>query len=299
VAAPLMLFYRLMRPLIRMINGASNWMLKKSGIEPDSAHESVHTEEEIRDLVKESHKNGLIDKTELALVDNIFTFSETNCRKIMIPRTEMVGLNANASYEENRQIAIEEMHTRYPVCDPDKDHVIGFVHIKDMLKHGQRIDSIRDIVRPILQVPESMPVSALLGLMQKQRTAMAILIDEYGGTAGLVTIEDIMEEIVGEIQDEFDEERPRIEPHSDTTYSVDGMLPISEMNSFFGIDIQSDDYDTIGGWMYAQVEMPPRPNQRITYNGFDIRIEEIDHMRVSRLLVHVPEDEMPLGKQVG
>lgn len=298
-AAPLILFYNLMLPFIRILNGASNWMLKKSGVEPDAAHESVHTEEEIRDLVKESHRNGLIDNTELTLVDNIFSFSETTCREIMIPRTEMVCLYANASYEENRRTAIAEMHTRYPICDPDKDNVVGFVHIKEMLKHDQAIETILTITRPIMKVPDSMPISTLLRLMQKERTALAILIDEYGGTSGLVTIEDIMEEIVGEIQDEFDEERPRIEPKSPTTYSVDGLLLIGEMNSYFGIDIKSDNYDTIGGWMYSQVDIPPRSNQRISYNGFEIMIEEIDHIRISRLLVRIPDQyEMPFGRKV-
>ncbi|TMV48494.1 HlyC/CorC family transporter [Paenibacillus mesophilus] len=299
VAAPLIMFYKLMLPFIWVLNGVSNWMLKKSGIEPDDSHESVHTEEEIRILVKESHKNGLIDKTELTLVDNIFEFSETYSREIMIPRTEMVCLYANVSYEENKRIAIEKMHTRYPVCDPDKDNVVGFVHIKEMLKHDDSIDSILKITRPLMKVPDSMPISTLLRLMQRNRTAIALLIDEYGGTSGLVTIEDIMEEIVGEIHDEFDEGRPRIDRQSSYVYSIDGLLLIDEVNSYFGTEIETDNYDTIGGWIYSQVEMPPRPNQCIHHNGFEYTVEEVDHMRISRLIVRLPENyEMPAGQEV-
>jgi CBS domain containing-hemolysin-like protein len=236
--------------------------------------------------MKESNKSGLIDNAELTLMDNIFEFSETNAREIMIPRTEMICLYANLSYEENRQIAVTEMHTRYPVCDPDKDNVIGFVHIKDLLKSDRGIGNIKKIIRPITKVPESMQISALLKLMQKRKTQMALLIDEYGGTSGLVTFEDIIEEIVGEVQDEFDEERPQIEKRDDSTHSIDGRMLIEEVNSYFGVEIESDDYDTIGGWIYAQVEMPPKRSQRIDYNNeYEFVIDETDHLRISRILV--------------
>ncbi|MBE1440697.1 hemolysin family protein [Paenibacillus sp. OAS669] len=285
-AGPLILFYKLMYPLIWFLNGTSNWMLRKAGIEPADEHHTVHTEEEIRVLMKESNKSGLIDNTEFTLVDNIFDFAETNAREIMIPRTEMICLYADLSYEENRMIAITEMHTRYPVCNPDKDNIIGFVHIKDLLKSDQDIDQILSIVRPITKVPESMQISALLKLMQKKKTQMALLIDEYGGTSGLVTFEDIIEEIVGEIQDEFDEERPQIEKKDDVTHSIDGRLLIEEVNSYFGLEIESDDYDTIGGWVYSQVEMPPRKSQRIRYDDhYDFIIDETDQLRISRIVV--------------
>ncbi|WP_245954360.1 hemolysin family protein [Paenibacillus flagellatus] len=298
-SVPLTLFYKLMLPFTLLLNGVSDWMLRKSGIEPETGHESVHTEEEIRILVKESHRNGLIDNTELTLVDNIFEFSETNAREIMIPRTEMACLYANLSYEENKRIAIEEMHTRYPVADPDKDNIIGFVHIKEMLKHHDSIESVLQITRPLMNVPESMPISTLLRLMQKNRTEMALLIDEYGGTSGLVTIEDIMEEIVGEIRDEFDEERPRIEQKGPSLYSVDGMLLIDEVNGYFGTDFAADDYDTIGGWFYSRLEVPPRKHLRLEHEGFEFIIEEVDHMRISRLIVRLPEHyEMPLRQEV-
>ncbi|GAA3401021.1 hemolysin family protein [Paenibacillus hodogayensis] len=288
-AAPLMLFYRVMQPFIRLLSGVSDWMLRKSGMEPEEAPESVHTGEEIRHLVKESHRNGLIGHTELSLVEHIFQFREKNARDIMIPRTEMACLYAQLSYEENRRIAVDERRTRYPVCDPDKDNVIGFVHIKEMLKHREGAGQIAAITRPLMTVPDSMPVSVLLGRMQNERTEMALLIDEYGGTSGLVTIEDIMEEIVGEILDEFDEDRPRIEEKCPSVYSVDGLLLIEEVNRYFGTAIETDDYDTIGGWFCSQVEMPPRPEQRFRHGGFEYTIEEVDRMRIARLLVQVPE----------
>lgn len=291
-ARPLFLFRNVMSPFIWVLNGTAGLLLRPFGIDTKEASHSAHTEEEIRILVKESHESGLIDKTELTLMDNIFEFAETNAREIMIPRTEMSCLYGNLSFEENKSIALREMHTRYPVCEKDKDNIIGFVHIKDLLKASDNsIHDIRDVMRPMTTVPESMPISALLKLMQKRKSQIAILIDEYGGTSGLVTLEDIMEEIVGEIQDEFDEERPDIERRDDSTFSINGMMLIEEVNSFFGLDISTEDYDTIGGWIYSQIENPPKKNQFvISEEGFRFTIEETDHLRVSRIVVTRSED---------
>ncbi|MGM0880972.1 MAG: hemolysin family protein [Bacillota bacterium] len=291
-ATPLVYFYKLMYPFIRVLNGTANQLLKMTGIEPASEKESAHTEDEIRILMKESHKNGLIDNTELTLVDNIFDFTETNAREIMIPRTEMICLNTNLSLADNKKIALEQMLTRYPVCENDKDNIIGFVHIKDLLKDTTHsLHDIRQITRPITTVPESMQISTLLKLMQKRKSQISILIDEYGGTSGLVTLEDIMEEIVGEIQDEFDEEREQLEKKDDNSYSISGLMLIEEVNSFFGLDIETDDYDTIGGWLYSRIEIPPTNNQRVDYpGGYEFVIEETDHLRISRITIRKDGD---------
>ncbi|MCG7410323.1 hemolysin family protein [Paenibacillus sp. ACRRX] len=285
-AMPLMAFHKVMYPFIWLLNGMANTLLKWFRVEPASEHDSAHTEEEIRILMKESHKSGLINNTELTLMDNIFEFSETHAREIMIPRTEMVCLYTNDSFADNRQTAYSEMHTRYPVCDPDKDNILGFVHIKDLVKIKTDDADLRDILRPILSVPESMSISALMKMLQKNKTQIALLIDEYGGTAGLVTLEDIMEEIVGEIQDEFDEELPEIVKHDDYSFSVDGKMLIEEINDHFGSDISSEDFDTIGGWVYSQVEIPPKKGQRIDYdNQLEFIVEEAQQLRITRLLV--------------
>jgi CBS domain containing-hemolysin-like protein len=282
---PVIVFNKLMYPFIWTLNGASNWMLRKSGIESSHGHELAHSEEEIRMLVQESHKSGLIDKAEMTLMDNIFEFSETTAREIMIPRTEMVCLYANLSIEDNIEIAIQEMRTRYPVCDPDKDNIIGYIHIKDLFNPRDRIRDIRSVLRPLATVPESISISTLLTSLQRKKHQMALLIDEYGGTAGLVTVEDILEEIVGEIQDEFDEERLAIETRDDQSFSVDGLLLISEFNDYFKTEISTEEYDTIGGWVYSQVEIPPRNHDIIVYEDLEFEIEETDNLRIARLLV--------------
>jgi len=285
-AGPMVIFYKVMYPFIWSLNGISNWMLRKSGIEPESEHEAVHTEEEIRLLVKESHRNGLIDNTELTLVDNVFEFTETVAREIMIPRTEMSCLYANSSFEENLEIATSEMRTRYPLCDPDKDNIIGFVHIKDLMRASRTgLNDINKVCRPIMAVPETVPISSLLKQMQKKRTEVALLIDEYGGTSGLVTMEDILEELVGEIHNEFDQERPTIEKKDEHVHSVDGLLHIDEVNDYFSLTIETDDYDTIGGWVYSQVETPPAKNQRVYFEDYEFIVEEVDNLRISRVTI--------------
>ncbi|WP_035101883.1 hemolysin family protein [Aneurinibacillus terranovensis] len=283
----LVMFYKVMYPFIWLLNKAATFFLHIVGIEPSGPHIAAHTEEEIRILMKQSHKSGLIDQTELTLVDNVFEFAERNAREIMIPRTDMVCMFQDATFEENFGIAMKEMHTRYPIAAEDKDNIIGFVHIKDIynLYMSDRKNEMSLIIRPVETVPESIHISDLLKLMQRKRSHMAIVIDEYGGTAGLVTIEDILEEIVGEIQDEFDEERPHIERKTDHTFSVDGRLLIEEVNDRFGVELNSDDYDTIGGWIFSQVEFPPKVGQTVTSHGYEFKVTEVDHLRIVRLLM--------------
>lgn len=293
-AAPLILFRRLTSPLIWVLDGLAKLLVRPFGLDVSKVVAlGASSEEEIRELVQESHRSGLIDNNELALMDNIFEFAETNAREIMIPRTEMICLYGNLSFEENRIIALREMHTRYPVCEKDKDNIIGFVHIKDLLKvSGGSTHDIREIMRPMTTVPESMPISSLLKLMQRKKSQIAILIDEYGGTSGLVTLEDIMEEIVGEIQDEFDEERPDVEKKDDSNFSVNGMMLIEEVNSLFGLSISTEDYDTIGGWLYAQIENPPDKSQFVeSEDGYRFTIEETDNLRISRITITRLDEE--------
>ncbi|MEC0328434.1 DUF21 domain-containing protein [Paenibacillus macerans] len=281
-AWPMLLFYRIMYPFIWILNHLSSGLLRLFKISPVSGQDSVHTEEEIRVMMKESSESGLIDSTEMSLVDNIFEFADTTAREIMIPRTEMICLYTQHSLEENLEIALEGTRTRYPVCHQDKDHIIGFIHIKDLIRSNTR--NLRDLIRPIMAVPESIQISDLMKRMQRGRTQIAILIDEYGGTSGMVTLEDIVEEIVGEIQDEFDEERPGIEQVEPGVYSVDGLMLIESINDRFGLELDSDDYDTIGGWLYSRIEiLPPQVGQTVEYGEFVYVVEETDNKRISRV----------------
>lgn len=276
------IFYKLMFPFIWIVNNLAFGLLRLFRLTPPSELGTAHTEEEIRILMQESNKSGLIDNTEMALVDNIFEFADTMAREIMIPRTEMICLNSHLSVEENVNIAFEGMRTRYPVADGDKDHILGFIHIKDLIRDS--VPRYSELIRPILTVPESIQISALLKLMQRAKTQIAILIDEYGGTSGMVTLEDIMEEIVGEIQDEFDEERPGVEKLGEDEYSIDGLMLIEEINDLLGLHMETDDYDTLGGWLYSKLEIhPPQKGQSIEFDTHLFIVEEMDHKRIARI----------------
>ncbi len=285
-AVPLIIFYKLMYPFIWVLNFSANKFLSFFGINFKEHHDSAHSEAELRIIMEESHKSGLIDNTELMFVDNIFNFSERTAREIMIPRTDMVCLYKNHSFEENLAISLSEELTRYPVCNPDKDNIIGFVHIKDMLavvaKNQPR--EIEPLIRKIITVPETMSVAQLLKILQKNRSQIALLIDEYGGTAGLVTLEDILEEIVGEIQDEFDEERPEIEK-TDKGYSVAGLVLVDDINELLNIQIDTNLADTIGGWFYTTMGVNPTVGQKIEEAGYIFTVIDIDNIRISRIRI--------------
>lgn len=290
-SAPLLFFYRLFLPAIWLLNGAANGLLRLLGVEPATEHEAAHTEEEIRILMSQSAKSGHIDKDEMALFDNIFEFSDRIAREVMLPRTDMNCLYTNLSFSDNMRLVHETKHTRYPVAMEEKDRIIGFVHITDLLTADpDQVLALEDFMRPILTVPESMEVSRVLKLMQKHRSQIAIVIDEYGGTAGLLTVEDLLEEIVGEIRDEFDaEERPHVEVNGRIA-SVDGRMLIEELNDMLGLSIEDEEVDSIGGWLFKQLESKPVIGQKVTADGHVFEVAEAERFRIVR--VHIYESEL-------
>ena len=286
-ALPLIMFYNVTYPIMWAFNHSTNLVLKIFGISMVDEHEAAHTDEEIKLLVEESYKHGLIDKTELTFIDNIFDFSEKTVKEIMIPRTDMACIFLEDSFEEIIAFALEEQLTRYPVCTDSKDNVVGFVHIKDLYK--QKIEgnnqNIEDIIREIKFVPESLSIGELLKVFKKEKVQMAIIIDEYGGTFGLVTIEDILEEIVGEIQDEFDEEGYEIAKTEDDNYVVDGKVLIEDIIELLDTNIEVENIDTIGGWIYSQLKSYPQVNEKIVYKDYEFIILKCDRKRISKLLI--------------
>ncbi|MFC4776353.1 hemolysin family protein [Paenibacillus sp. GCM10023252] len=291
LALPLMFFYKLFLPAIWLLNGAANRLLRLIGIAPAGELEGVHTEEEIRILMNESAKSGIIDKDEMKLFDNIFEFSDRLAREVMLPRTDMDCLYCHVTYEENLKHVYTTKHTRYPVGLEDKDQIIGFVHITDILTADpDEIHDLRSFLRPILSVPESMEISEVLKLMQRKHSQLAIVVDEYGGTAGMLTTEMILEEIVGEIHDEFDDELPSIVITGDVT-SVDGRMLIEEVNDLFGLEIMDQDVDSIGGWMFTLLEGHPAPGQSIRHEGYTFEVAECERLRVLRVHIYRNKDE--------
>ena len=290
IAFPMVLFGRVMRPFVWVLNTVANHISRKLGYEVKGENEDAHTEEEIRLLMKESFRQGLINSTEADFVDKVFSFTELNAREIMVPRTDMICLYLDDPPADRIKIIIEEQQTRYPVCYEDKDHIIGFIHVKDLLPplmRGERLN-LRRYIRKALIVPESMDGSILLRTMQEQGSQLAIVVDEYGGTAGMVTVEDIIEQIVGDIRDEFDVERESVEWRGLDICSIDAKLLLEEVDDLLGVCIVDEDVDSIGGWLYDQLGEAPRVGQMAAHAGALLYVEEVEGIRITRVLLRMP-----------
>ena len=292
VALPMLIFQKVMYPFVWLLNHVANWVARRLGFKAAAEGEDAHTEEEIRLLMEESHRQGLIDDTEADFVDNVFDFTELNVREIMTPRTDMVVLFLEDSFEENMEIILSEQLTRYPICREDKDHIIGFLHVKDLMRIIAlgRKPNLRKLARKALVVPESMDVNVLLKTMQGSHSQLAIVVDEFGGTAGMVTIEDIVEEIVGDIQDEFDEERPTAESRGGLVYSVDAKMLLEQLADILEIPIEDEDVDSVGGWLYDQLGGEPRVGQMAAAAGSLFFVEEVDGARIIRVLIRLAHE---------
>ncbi|UNL86240.1 hemolysin family protein [Priestia koreensis] len=280
-AQPLILFYKVTYPFIWLLNTSARGVTKMFGLEAASEHDLAHTEEELRLILSESFKSGEINQSEFKYVNNIFEFDERLAKEIMVPRKEIIALDQEKTIRENIEVIREEKFTRYPVIEGDKDHVIGLVNMKeiytDLVMNGVKKDhSIHDYVRPVIQVIETIAIHDLLIKMQKERTHMAVLVDEYGGTAGLVTVEDILEEIVGDIRDEFDtDEQAEIQKINENKTLLDGKVLISEVNDLFGLEIDDTEMDTIGGWILSE-EFEIQEGDSLTAGSYRFKIKELD-----------------------
>ncbi len=257
-AKPIMFFYKIMYPFIWFLNGSARVLIGLFGMKPASEHELSHTEEELRLLLSESFKSGEINKTELKYVNNVFEFDERIAREIMVPRTEIVGIERNDSFTTIIHHFAAEKYTRYPIYEGDRDNILGFINAKELFTHGlleQLTDEtlvIENFINPVIRVIETIPIQELLVRMQKERIHMAILMDEYGGTSGLVTVEDILEEIVGEIRDEFDDDEiADIRKITENHYILNAKMLVEDVENLLNITLESEEVETLGGWFLS------------------------------------------------
>lgn len=281
-AKPLIWFYRIMFPFIWALNGSARLMVKMFGIQPVKEHEESHSEEELRIILSDSYKSGEINQSELTYVNNIFKFDERIAKEIMVPRTEMISLSTEDNFQDWLKIIKKEKLTRYPVYEGDKDNVIGLVNIKDILmaqiKNSGPADNVKvtSFLKPIILVIDTIPINDLLLKMQQERTHMAVLLDEYGGTSGLVTVEDIIEEIVGEIQDEFDtDEIAEVTKLGEQHYSFSGKVLINEVNDLLGTNLSDEEVDTLGGWILSQ-NFDITEGEVVLAEGFTFTVREVE-----------------------
>ncbi|WP_238457780.1 hemolysin family protein [Desulforamulus ferrireducens] len=286
----LIVFYKIMYPAIWLLNGSARAVIKLMGLQSVSEHQQIHSEEEIRMILLKSHEGGEISQTELELARNSLHFADRVAGEIMVPRMDMACLYTNLPWEENLKIITEEKYARYPVCDGDKDRIIGYINTKDLCFSGLNDlslltmkDFLKQSLRKHMVVTEQTPIDQILKRMQKNRLQMAIVEDEYGGTAGLLTIEDILEEIVGEIQDEHDEERNTIEDLGNGKYSLDARIPIADFNLAFNLDLEAKGVFTLGGWFIEESHKRPELGQKLIYKNLQFSISELEDHTIRRI----------------
>lgn len=257
--------------------------IKRSELET----EATHSEEELRMLVTAGQREGVLNEMESEIIDNVFDFSDRTAREIMIPRKDMICLFAEDSYEDNLKVIMNTSHTRYPVCEEDKDHVIGMVHLRDVMElevARKENKDLRHIMREILMVHEGMALTDVLTLMRNKRIHMAGVADEYGGIAGFLAMEDLLEEIVGDIQDEHDEdETVEIESVEHGGYEFDGKVLLDEVTEILSIALDEHEEDTIGGYVFGLLGRRPKEGDTVTIGNYRFVVLEVSGFRIVRL----------------
>ena len=282
---PLALFYAVFRPAIWVLNLTANLILKKLlKISPVGGHELAHSEEELRVILSESARSQEVTPLGKEILINALDMRDRVVRDITTPRGDAVFLNTEDTFEENLQHALDSRHTRFPLCDGHLDNTIGLVHIKDLLKlMREPTPDLRAIRRDLHPVPEMMPLEKLLTFFLARHAHLALVVDEYGGTTGIVTLDNVLEELVGEIQDEFDAEKPELSKLSDNEFDVEGSLGLYELKDLVGLELESEDVSTIGGYVTHLIGHLPRQGEQTRIEDYVVTISESDGRRVAKL----------------
>ena len=287
VGLPIRVFQLTFAPALWLLGRTSAATLRLLGVTAETSGDLAHSEEELRMLLAESHRVGVLSGQKRELLENVIDYTERTARHVMIPRADIAYVSLARPLEENLAVIGQTAHTRFPLASTEIDHVIGMVHVKDLFQRRSELRSSEDLPalkRPILFVPESRPLDALQRDFQDGRTHMAIVVDEYGGTSGLVTLEDVIEELIGDIQDEFDREPPSIE-ETPQGLVFDGLTPVDDVAERLGVKLpEIADVSTLGGFVTAQVGRMPRPGDKIAVEGYDLIVSEVKGRRITKVL---------------
>lgn len=301
ISYPLYYFSVIFYPIIVLFDKLANFVLRRIGIQPASEEENAHSEEELKIIVGESLKGGFIDSLEGEIIKNAVDFSETIAKEIMTPRKDMVCLYADNSYEENLSIVTQTNFTRYPYCSGNKDNIIGMLHIRDLLisrisqhKSPSSFSPINfeQIIRKMIIVPETARIVEILKTMNKEQIHTALIIDEYGGTAGLLTMEDIIEEVMGDITDEHDCKNQDFTQISPDTYELDGMLDLGSVEELMGVEFAKEfEQVTIGGYVFSLLGRLPEVGDVVQTGILEFSVLAMDGARIKRLKAHKMDQE--------
>ncbi len=288
VTRPMAVITKIFTPFIFILNGLGNNLLKLMKIPPASASHLSHSAEELNLIIDASYNEGMLNETEKDMLQNVFKFSDLVAKQIMVPRPDMVAIESDATFAEVEEIVSENQYTRYPVYEEDLDHVIGILHVKDLyaLRRENKEFKIQELLREPLLVPETVKMDQLVRDFKTTRNQIAIVIDEFGGTAGLITLEDVLEEIFGEVQDEFDEEEADIKQIGENEYIVNAMLRVDELEEMFELEnIDEEDVDTVAGIVVKELGRIAELNDRIVFEGLEFTVVEIDGARIMKLKI--------------
>ncbi|MBE7711464.1 MAG: HlyC/CorC family transporter [Cyanobacteria bacterium SIG31] len=300
VAAPMDLFITLFKPFVWLLMISSDKILCAFNVSNDDAS-LVHSTEELDMLVDASYNEGVLNETEAEMLHNMFKFSDLMAKQVMIPRTDMICIPNDITYEELTKFALDNQYTRYPVYEENIDKILGFVHVKDLysLSFSNENYSIEKLIRPILLVPETMTLDNLIIEFKKSHSQVAVVIDEFGGTSGLISLEDVLEEIIGEVQDEFDEEEETaIKEIDENTYIANAMMRIDELVEFFDLDgtqFEEDDVETIAGLVVKLLGRIADIGDTVSFNGFTFTVNEIDGARITKLKLYKEPSQEPVN----
>ena len=286
LVTPLRVMYLLTCPLVGVAFWIAKGIAKIFGVTYTPDEDISRSEEELRQIVSASEKEGELDSAERTLIDNVFEFNETVAREVMVPRQDMACVYVDDSLDEIRDVIRSSHHTRFPVCEEDKDHVLGIFHVRDFLNRdfSKKFD-IRSLLRKTIMVPESMNALRVLQTMQKQRVHLAVVVDEYGGTVGLVTLEDLLEEIVGDMGDEYEPlELPDIMQLANGSYDIDGEMPLDDVSELLNLPFdEEDEDDTLGGYIFSRLGRKPEEGDEVEWKDWTFTVLKMDQFRIERV----------------
>lgn len=294
IAIPMQFITKLFTPFIFILNGLGNFLLRLLRIPHSTTSHLAHSIEELNMLINASYNEGVLNDTEREMLQNVFKFSDLTAKQVMVPRTDMVCISSDITFDELNKLTAEFQYTRYPVYEENLDHITGIIHVKDLysviLKREEF--SVDKLLRPVLLVPETITMDNLVLEFKKRQGQMAIVIDEFGGTSGLITLEDVLEEIFGEVQDEFDaDEEADIKEIGENTYLANAMMRLDEMAELFEVEIIEEDVDTIGGLVLKELGRIAEIGDSVQIKNLEFSVKEIDGARITKLIIIKKEVE--------
>ena len=287
VSGPVRLFFFVFRPLIWVLQRSSEVALRLLGLEPPGSEGVVHSEAELKMLLNTATEHGEIEQVEQELIYKLFSFADKEAHDVMVPRPEVVMISVDLPPEQCLAQIVDSPYTRYPAYNGSVDEIVGILHVRDMFKalYDRGIDNVRleELLRPPFFVPETKDLAALLAEFRRTNQHMAIVVDEYGAMQGIVTLEDLLEEIVGEIEDEYDLPDESLQRIDETTIRVDGTFPIDDFNEQFNVDLPQDDYHTLAGFVFGALGRAPEEGDEVVWNGLKFGVVEVDGARIEQL----------------